>query len=70
MIALALCGMAVQLAIEHEIDLGPGGLLRVLAVLALTVGLASRRPAVQSAVILVLLSLVATGATLVSVKLM
>ncbi len=70
MIALALCGMAVQIAIEHEIDLSPSGLLRVLAVVVLAGGLTSSRPAVQSAVIIVLLALVATGATLVSVELM
>ena len=70
MIALALCGMAVQVAIEREIDMSRAGLLRVLAVLALAVGLASRRPAVQSTVIVVLLALVASGATLISVELM
>lgn len=70
MIAVIVIGMAAQIALEHAPDLTEGGPLRVLAVLALVGGLVSERPAVQSAVVIVLLAVVVVGATLVSVELM
>lgn len=70
MMALTVIAMAVQVAVERKLDLTLGGLLRVLALLALAVGLASERPAVQSGVVLALLVVIAAGATLVSVEFM
>jgi hypothetical protein len=70
MIAVALVGGAVQIAVERKTAMAQGGALRVVAVLALTGGLMSERPAVQSTVVLVLLALVMAGAALVSVELM
>jgi hypothetical protein len=70
MIAVAVVGAAVQIAVEHTTDWTQGGALRVIAVLALAGGLVSERPAVQSTVVLVLLTLVLAGAALVSVELM
>jgi hypothetical protein len=70
LIALTLVGMAVQISVEHRPDWSSGGPLRAIAVLSLAGGLASERPAVQSVVVLVLLAVIATGATLVSIKLM
>jgi hypothetical protein len=69
-IGLTLIGMAVQVAVEHQPDMGLGGILRVVALLALAGGLASERPVVQSAVVLVLLAVMVTGAALISVDFM
>ncbi len=69
-IALVVVGMAVQVTVEHAPDLTRGGPLRLLVLLTLVGGLTSKRPAVQAAVAVALLAIVATGATLVSVELM
>ncbi len=70
MIALTLVAMAVQVAVERRPDLTLGGQLRVAALLVLAAGLASKRPAVQSIVVLMLLAVIAAGAALVSVDFM
>jgi hypothetical protein len=69
-IALTVIGMAVQIAVEHAPDWKQGGPLRALALLALIGGLVSKRPAVQSAVVIVLLAVMVTGAALISVDFM
>lgn len=70
MIMLTLVAMAVQVAVERRMDVGPGGSLRAVALLALSGGLASARPAVQSLVVLVLLAVIVVGAALVSAEFM
>ena len=70
MVATTLIGMAVQIAVEHQVDWTQGGPLRLTALLALIGGLVSKRPAVQSVVVLVLLAVMLTGATLISVDFM
>ncbi len=70
MIALTVTAMAVQVAVERKPDLTLGGQLRLIALLTLAAGLASKRPAIQSGVVLVLLAVIVAGAALVSVELM
>jgi hypothetical protein len=70
MMALAVVAMAVQIAVEHEIDRTLGGVLRMLALATLAGGLVSARPAVQSVVVVLLLAILMTGAMLVSTRLM
>jgi hypothetical protein len=70
MIAVVMVGVAAQIAIEHSPDWTQGGPLRLLAFVALACGLASERPAVQSAVTITLLAVMVIGGTLVSVELM
>jgi len=69
-IALTVIGMSVQVAVEHQLDYSLGGALRLIALVALTVGLVSRRPVVQSAVVLVMLAVMVGGAALISVEFM
>jgi hypothetical protein len=70
MIAVAVIGMAAQVAIERTPDFTAGGPLRLLAIVALVCGLSSERPAVQAAVAIALLAVVVIGAVLESVLLM
>jgi hypothetical protein len=70
MIATTLVGMAVQIAVEHQVDWTQGGPLRLTALLALTGGLVSKRPVVQSVAVLALLAVIVIGGTLISVELM
>jgi hypothetical protein len=70
MIVAAVIAMAVQIAVEHQVDWTQGGPLRLLALLALAGGLLSERPAVQSVVVLVLLAVMVAGAALISATLM
>jgi hypothetical protein len=69
-IALTVTSMSVQVAVEHQFDRGLGGALRLIALMTLTVGLVSRRPFVQSVVVLVMLGVMAGGAALISVEFM
>lgn len=70
MIALTLLAMAVQIAVERQLELDLGGMLRAAALLAFFGGLASARPAVQSVVVLVLLAVILSAAALISVDFM
>ena len=70
MIATVLIGMAVQIAVAHAADFSAGGPLRLLALIALTGGLVSERPVVQSVVVLTLLAVIVVGGTLISIDFM
>jgi hypothetical protein len=70
MIATTLVGVAVQIAVAHAADLTGGGPLRLLALIALTGGLVSERPVVQSVVVLTLLAVIVIGGTLISIDFM
>jgi hypothetical protein len=70
MIATTLVGVAVQLAVERQVDWTQGGPLRLTALIALTGGLVSERPVVQSVVVLTLLAVIVIGGTLVSIDFM
>ncbi len=70
MIAFIVCGVAVQVAVEHQADLSGGAVLRAFAFVTLAVGVSSRRPAVQGTVALAMLAIGTAGAAVISVKLM
>jgi hypothetical protein len=70
LIGFIVCGVAVQVAVEHQADLFAGAILRALAFLTLLVGVSSRRPAIQAMVALAMLAIGTAGAALISAKLM
>ena len=70
LMSFVVCGVAVQVAVEHQADLFGGAILRALAFVTLVAGLSSRRPAVQATVAIALLAIGTAGAALISVKLM
>jgi hypothetical protein len=70
MIGFVALGSAVQVAVEHRIDVSQGGPLRLIAVIALIGGVSSRRPAVHALQTIALLAVGIAGAALISMKLM
>jgi len=70
LLGFVVCGGAVQVAVEHQVDSSGGAVLRGLAFVALAVGVSSRRPAVQAGVALVMLAIGTAGSALISARLM